>query len=55
MTRYRIEERIAGRLWQIEPGGERYRTREEAEQVMARLETTNDDGEPMEYRVVEES
>ncbi len=51
---YRIQERIKGQTqWQSEPSGDRFETREAAEAAIAKLESTNDDGDEMEYRAVE--
>lgn len=51
---YQIQERITGKTtWTSEPSGERYQDQASAERDVARLESTNDDGEAVEYRVVE--
>lgn len=49
---FRIESRIPGQTpWALEDG-EVYATEDAAEQVIETLEPENDNGEPLEYRVV---
>lgn len=45
----RIPEKTA---WEQEGSGDRYESREAAEAALETLEDSNDDGEPLEYRVV---
>lgn len=51
---WKIEERVAGKTpWQSEPSGARFADRASAERAIARLEPTNEDGDTLEYRIVE--
>lgn len=51
---YRINSRIVGTSnWEDEGSGDMWDTRAEAERAIAGLETENDDGEALEYRVFE--
>lgn len=53
-TQYLIESRIPGQTpWSPEGSGDTFTTRRDADKAVRSLEAENDEGEPLEYRVVE--
>ncbi len=55
MSRYAIECRHASGSshWEIEPECSDFATREEAEQILAVLESEDEEGAALEYRIIE--
>lgn len=52
-AKYRLESRTPSTPWSPEGSGDIFDSEEEAGEAAASLETMNDDGESLEYRIVE--